>query len=193
MPRRTPKTSKPPTKPTRRRPVAWRPPSGGFEAALDRLHAGRPEHVPEGAFMVAAFVEVPGENTQRTGHWAKNSAWKKKLVEDFTKCAELQPHPGVLDDPRVHIQLSVLRAGDNNNRLSRAKYLIDTLQIHKKDKNGKRSQGLLGLIHDDSVLTDHNRTIEEVRGEVFDTGKFDRAGLAIRQGHFRAVIWVWRG
>lgn len=100
-----------------------RPPKGGLAEAMDEAHALRPAHVPEDATLLVAWVELPGENTQRTGHWAKQKGWKDGLVEDFGACLNLQGHPGIFERPGVHIRLDVTRKGDPNNMLSRAKYL----------------------------------------------------------------------
>ena len=69
--------------------------------------------------------------------------------------------PAPTSNPAVHIAMHVARKGDDNNVLSRAKYVIDLLQVYKQTVTGKRVQGLLDLIENDDVLNNANRTVEE--------------------------------
>ena len=67
-----------------------RPPKGGLAQALDDVNATRPEHVPDDATLLVSWVSLPGENTQRTGHWAKQKAWKDTLKVDSSKEVPLE-------------------------------------------------------------------------------------------------------
>lgn len=168
-----------------------RPPKGGLAAAMDEANALRPEHVPDGATLLVAWVDLPGENTQRTGHWAKNKIWKEGLQRDFGACLELQGHPGTYEKPGVHIRMDVTRKGDANNMLSRAKYVIDLLQIKKERVDGQRIQGMFDLIENDDVLTNENRTVEEHSIKVQRSEEKDKYSREKRFAPHRVTVWVW--
>lgn len=184
-----PTSASPKAKPGPTRAV--RPPKGGLAAALDEANRWRPPHVPPGATLLVAWTNLPGENTQRTGHWALQKAWKDVLKKDFGACLEFQGHPGTFAAPGVHVAIHCSRAGDANNRLSRAKYVLDLLQALKTDVKGNRRQGLLDLIENDDVLTDENRTVEEKFVGAVDTGALDRRGRRRREAPYKVIVWVW--
>lgn len=167
-----------------------RPPKGGLAQALDDVNATRPEHVPDDATLLVSWVSLPGENTQR-GHWAKQKVWKDALKADFGACLELQGYPPMYENPAVHIAMRVTRKGDDNNRLARAKYVIDLLQEHKTRADGQRVQGLLNLIKNDDVLNNENRTIEESTAKVSRPGGADKYGREKREADHMVAVWVW--
>lgn len=160
---------------------------GSLRSAVAELHDLRPLHVPEHATLVVAWVEIPGDNTQRTQHWAAKRTWQDVVKNHFAASVEVQPHPGILANPQVHIQLHVRRAGDSANSYGRAKYVIDRLQRRRvitANVGGKvqeRVYGMLDLIEDDKDLTmGKNLTIEEVHARV----SADANGCKV-------LIWVW--
>lgn len=183
------------TKPPSKRPAmflrAARPTGTPAQRLASVLHL-RPDRVPEHATLVAAWVDLPGENEQRTGHWRRNTEWKKQLLADFSETLAAQVHPGVLERPNVHVRLDVRGLGDATNRFSRAKHPLDLLQELKVDRNGKRHQGALSLIHNDSQLGLHNTVIEEFRAERRETGALTpRSGKRIVDADLRVLIWIW--
>jgi hypothetical protein len=181
-PRRT-KTSTTPRKPPSVRPV--RPVD--LRVALDEVNATRPEFVPDHAITLVAWVTIPGDNTQRTQHWQVKRSWQEPVIRDFGACLAIQPHPGLLEKPRMHIRLIVPSAGDSRNSYGRAKFLIDRLQIkreveYRKPEGGIgiRVHGLLGLIKDDRVFNDTNSSIEEIALRA-------KNGVNLQ----KAIIWIW--
>ena len=86
--------------------------------------------------------------------------------------------------------MHVARKGDDNNALSRAKYVIDLLQTYKQTVTGKRVQGLLDLIENDDVLNHANRTVEEQSVKAIDTGKLDKLGRKVKQAPYKVMVWV---
>jgi hypothetical protein len=147
--------------------------------------------VPDHATLLVAWLNLPGENTQRSRHWAQNKAWKDTLKQDFAACLDFQGHPGLLRDPAIHIALHVSRRGDDNNLLARAKYVIDLLQVCKTRVDGQRVQGLLDLIENDDLLTPENRSIEECAVRSTPTGKRDKYDRPIKEAPYRVLVWAW--
>lgn len=154
-----------------------------LKAGLAEVHDSRPSWVPEEATLLVSWVDLPGENKQRTQHWTTNRVWKKVIADDFFACVALQK-PHMYKNPRVHIRMDVRRKGDANNMLSRAKYVIDLLQVRKDKANGTRYQGMFGLIDNDDILTDANRTIEERSVKSEASGAFRIAPCLV-------AVWVW--
>lgn len=184
-------TATPPTKRKVRRAKPRRPLH--LEPALEALNEQhRPAFVPETALCLAAWVAIPSDNTQRDQHFMVKRSWQVPVIEHLSACMEAQIHPGVLEHPRVHILLLVPRVGDEKNRGSRAKFIIDRLQVRRevefrkptprgeKQKYGVRVYGLLGLIQDDALLTDETCTIDE-----------QRATVTAEVNESKVLIWVW--
>lgn len=150
---------------------------------LAELHAERPAHVPPEATLLVSWIDLPGDNAQRTqGHW-KAKEWKDALRRDFRRTLDAQRHPGLLESPMVHIRMHVGAVGDERNRTGRAKFVIDRLQVRRevsfKKKNGSpglRVFGDLSIIADDRVLNSTNCTLEEVRAPARER---------------RVQVWVW--
>lgn len=167
-------------------------PPGTTGERLARESSHRPVNVPSSAVFLVSYIDLPSENEQRTGSWVLHQGWKKRLLKDFADCMNAQPHPGVLEHPRVHIQMHVMGVGDDINRRSRAKYVIDLLQAHRLNKNGGRQKGLLGLIQDDSLLDDNTLTITEVRAARQNTGEVTpRSQKPIVEAHTKVLVWAW--
>lgn len=183
--KKTTTTSTPPTKPKKTGARPKRPLD--LHAALDEINLQRPEHVPESALTLVAWVTIPGDNTQRGQHWTFKRSWQEPVIIDLGACLAIQPHPGVIKNPGLHIRLIVPSRGDANNSLARAKFLIDKLQVRREVQyrkpeggTGIRVHGLLGLIDDDKVLTDANRTIEEVASRAMPERNLQKA-----------ILWIW--
>lgn len=174
---RKPKTE--PSKP-KKAAVKVKRPSGRFSARiLDEINREfKPDYVPDYATVLVSWLRLPGENTQRTQNPFVANRWKKQIQDDFAYCLYLQSYHGVMENPRMH-SLVLGSKGDENNRISRIKYLIDKLQIRRDivDKNGKvRVYGLLSLIEDDKVFTPENRICEERSCKTEDS---------------KVILWVW--
>ena len=185
MIRRKPPIKRPAARATPKKPKPQPQRPLSIKAALEALHAERPEHIPAGATLVVAWIDLPGENAQRKS-WHAALDWKAQLKLDFAACLKLQGHPGLIAHPRVHVQLHVAVPGDPINSYSRVKYVIDKLQVLRassyvrKGKLTARSSGLLGLISDDKHLTLESCTVEEIR-----------SGLKARKSTRRVQVWVW--
>lgn len=123
--------TKPPTEAKKTKAAPPKRPSD-LHRALSLLHGERPLHVPETALLLVAWVDLPGDNTQRTQHWAVKRRWQEAVKDHFAQCLALQPHPGVLESPMVHVQMRVAAPGDERNRTGRAKYLLDKLQLRRE-------------------------------------------------------------
>lgn len=167
-------------------------PKGELAAQLSELAPLRPAHVPETAFLHAAWVNLPGANAQEREDFMKAQRWKTPIFDHFAACAELYPHPGPLLSPRVHILIISTSPGDEKNRGKRAKYVIDRLEPLKEvqfrrtptktnpSPTGVRRHGLLGLIENDRILTDQTCTIDERRAKVTAT-----------ENDAKVLMWVW--
>ncbi|TDE87349.1 hypothetical protein [Deinococcus sp. S9] len=170
---------------TKRRVALPRKPAN-LRQVLGELHEQRPERVPEHATLLVAWVDLPGDNAQRTQHWAAKRRWQEAVKDHFALCLSEQPHPGLLQNPQVHIQLYVAAPGDERNRTGRAKYIIDKLQVRREvsylrdGKAGTRVHGGYDLIADDKMLNDTNCVIEEIRTKA-DSEHNPR----------RVQVWVW--
>jgi|GEM_PF-6650332 len=175
--------STPAPKRSRSRKVRPKRPSD-LLGALDRINLDhKPPFVPDDATLLVAWIDLPGDNTQRTQHWAVKRHWQEQLKTDMGDCLAAQRHPGVLERPQVHIKLLVAGKGDERNLGGRAKYVIDRLQVRREidyvreGKRGTRVFGGFDLITDDKVLTEQNCTIEEIRTP-------DAAERKV-------LVWIW--
>lgn len=165
-----------------------RPRLAELPEALSALDHHRPDFVPEDAMLFASWVKLPSDNQQRDQKWTIKRGWQEPIINDFSNCMSLYPHPGVLTDARVHILMVVPKVGDEKNRASRAKFVIDRLQVKRevpykkpgKDEYGVRTYGLLGLIKDDSILTDQTCTLAE-----------KRATISTDVNECKVLMWVW--
>lgn len=152
----------------------------------------RPDGVPESAMVFYAGIGLPGDNTQRTGSFRKKLGWQAKAKHHFSLCADGQEHLGMLDKPKVLIEMHVARVGDENAQFGRAKWIIDRLQPRKEthfklskprvkkggiiETHGVRTYGLLDLIHDDKSITKNECTFVERYAP---------------KNQRRVVMWVW--
>lgn len=149
---------------------------------LRELHLSRPGQVPERATLLVAFVNLPGDNTQRGEHWAVKKRWQDAARHDMHLCLAQQPHPGLLDEPMVYVEMHVAAVGDEWNRPGRAKFIIDRLQVRREvefvrdGKKGVRIFGDLDIIRDDKALNKTNCVFEEVR---------------VKPAERKVLVWVW--
>ncbi|GAA4013547.1 hypothetical protein GCM10022631_26480 [Deinococcus rubellus] len=161
------------TPPTKKRRVLPRLPAD-LAAALSEAHAARPEQVPESATLLMAFVDLPGSNSMETGSFRRQFVWKDAVKDHFGRCMNLQPHPGLIHDPEVYIELHVAKAGDEINDLRRVKFIIDRLQIRREvqvtkkatktlpERSGVRVHGGFDLLENDDILNHGNTTVKEI-------------------------------
>jgi len=187
-----PKASRPPERPKQRK-ARPKKPSLPLSDALAALNAEfRPDHVDPRALLFVAWTDLPGANQIENQDFHIAQAWKNPIQKHFAECLKEQLHPGILENPRVHILLLVRTPGDEKNRGRRAKYVIDRLEPYREHQRRRTptktnpsewtvvKRGLLGLIQDDKVLTDATCVIEERRVRVTPD-----------ENPCKVLMWVW--
>ena len=177
MPKKS--TDSPESVPKKKKVKPDRPSARDLPRRLDELNTlHRPESVPEHAHFLCAFVNVPGDNTQRTQHWAEKKRWFDEVVQDFRLSSNLQDHPGAFPHPLVYAVSLVSRTGDDINRFGRLKKVIDTLQVPQFTVTGRsKNGGVLGLFKDDKVL--------KTDVSIWATEKYSKAQDR------KVMFWVW--
>lgn len=119
--------------------------------AFDKLGIEFP--VDKTITILVSWVNIPGDNTQRSQHWAKNMVWKSQLETDFGKSLKYTMLPEKpLKKPKVLMYGVVGSKTDLFNIGSRYKKVLDLLQIAKKSKTGKKTGGFNIIVDDKNVL-----------------------------------------
>lgn len=164
------------------RPPCWRPePPVGWQGVVLNEMLFRPFVVPPTAVCLHAFVDIPGDNEQRTAFWTKNEPWKEQLKADFVASLAAQKHPGLIQKPQVFIRAAVGGKSDPTDLSGRYKRPIDLLQLETVSKDGKHF-GCLGLIENDRHLViPHEHYEERVVKRLNEDGEVARS----------ITIWVW--
>ncbi len=153
-----------------------------FELVMARLEA--PFGFPESGTVLISWMDCPGDNKQRSQHKRVKQNWHELVRRDFTDCMALQPHPGVLENPKLFCWGHVGSAGDSvMNGWARYKHFVDLLQPLTLDSRERRT-GCLGLIRNDKDFKLENVALRETA-----IRKKDENGLV----HRKVILYVWEG